>query len=84
MPDSASGHQYDEEYSADYNILMDVKNAHAEWVNAQNLFNNVSDPELVDYAIYNLEAARKKYMYMLKQARMKGVGTGQGFDVIKP
>jgi hypothetical protein len=73
VPDFSYNHRDDEEYGVDYGILMDIKNAHAEWLNAQNLFNNVSDPELVDYAIYNMEAAKKKYMYMLKQARMKGI-----------
>ena len=73
VPDFSYIHRDDEEYGVDYGILMDIKYAHAEWLNAQNLFNNVSDPELVDYAIYNMEAAKKKYMYMLKQARMKGI-----------
>ena len=61
---------YDEEY---FDILQAVNQAHAEWVNAQNYFNSVSEPELVDYAIYNMEAARKKYMYMLKQAKLRGI-----------
>jgi len=60
----------DQEY---FDILRAINQAHAEWVNAQNYFNSVSEPELVDYAIYNLEAARKKYMYMLKQARLRGI-----------
>ncbi len=61
---------YDQEY---FDILRAVNQAHAEWINAQNYFNSVSEPELVDYAIYNMEAARKKYMYMLKQARLRGI-----------
>jgi len=65
-----NGLTYDQEY---FDILRAINQAHAEWVNAQNYFNSVSEPELVDYAIYNLEAARKKYMYMLKQARLRGI-----------
>jgi len=65
-----NGPLYDQEH---IDILRAVNQAHAEWVNAQNYFNSVSEPELVDYAIYNLEAARKKYMYMLKQAKLMGV-----------
>lgn len=61
---------YDQEY---FDILRAVNQAHAEWINAQNYFNSVSEPELVDYAIYNMEAARKKYMYMLKQAKLRGI-----------
>jgi len=61
---------YDEEY---FDILQAVNRAHAEWINAQNYFNSVSEPELVDYAIYNMEAAKRKYMYMLKQAKLRGI-----------
>ena len=32
-------------------------------------FDNVDDPDLVDFAIYDMQAARKKYVYMLKKAR---------------
>lgn len=65
-----NGSIYDQEY---FDILKAVNQAHAEWVNAQNYFNSVSEPELVDFAIYNMEAARKKYMYMLKQAKLRGI-----------
>ena len=37
----------------------------------ENFFNNVNDPDLVDYAIYDVEAARRKYQYLLKKARGK-------------
>ncbi len=47
----------------------DVKKAYAEWQAAENYFDNVADPDLVDFAIYDMEAARKKYVYMLKKAR---------------
>ncbi len=60
-------------YEEDDNILQAVSYAHGEWVDAQNYFNNVSEPELVDYAIYKMEAAKKKYIYLLKQARLRGI-----------
>lgn len=31
------------------------------------LFESVNDPELMDYAIYDMEAARRKYMFLLRQ-----------------
>ena len=37
-------------------ILTEAKE---EWVQAQNYFDNVSEPDLVDYAIYRLEAAKR-------------------------
>jgi len=48
-----------------------VNQARTEWQNARQLFNDVSDPELVDYAIYREEAARRRYMYLLKQAKLE-------------
>ncbi len=48
-----------------------VNQARIEWQNARQLFNDVSDPDLVDYAIYREEAARRRYMYLLKQAKLE-------------
>jgi hypothetical protein len=31
-------------------------------------FESAKDPELVDFAIYEMEAARRKYMFLLKKA----------------
>jgi len=50
-----------------------VEQARREWVNAQNYYNEVSDTDLVDHAVYMMQAAEKKYMYLLKKARREGV-----------
>jgi len=50
-------------------IEDEIKKAHQDWIKAQNYFQSVSEPELVDHAIFNEEAARRKYMYLLKKAR---------------
>jgi len=47
----------------------EVRRAYAEYKAAENYFDNVDDPDLVDFAIYDMQAARKKYAYMLKKAR---------------
>lgn len=39
-----------------------------QWQSAIRYFENVSDPELIDYAIYDIEAARRRYIYMLRRA----------------
>jgi hypothetical protein len=60
-----------------------VNQARDEWNNARQLFNDVSDPDLIDYAIYREEAARRRYMYLLKQARLeaaKELGIGGVFE----
>ncbi len=43
-----------------------VHQALRTWQDAQKYFDAVSDPDLVDVAIYDMEAARRRYMYMLK------------------
>lgn len=43
--------------------------AKKEWSIAQEYFNLVSEPDLIDYAIFNEKACEKKYMYLLKQAK---------------
>lgn len=60
--------QYKEE-----EYISEIRKAREEWLAAQNYFENVVDHALVDYAIYELEAARRKYVYMLKQAETKGI-----------
>ncbi|MGD9569776.1 MAG: DUF2508 family protein [Sedimentibacter sp.] len=50
-------------------LYINLENAKKEWEEAKNIFENVSEPDLVDYAIYNVEAAEKKYVYLLKQIK---------------
>ncbi len=53
--------------SADDEMFINIENAKKEWEDAKNIFENVSQPVLVDYAIYKVEAAEQKYIYLLKQ-----------------
>jgi hypothetical protein len=50
-----------------------IGRARDEWKAATNYFEMVSDPDLVDHAIYLLEAAERKYMYLLKRAKAEGL-----------
>lgn len=50
-----------------------VKHARTEWLNSQAYFETVSDPDLVDHAIYMMGATEKRYTYLLKKARESGV-----------
>ena len=50
-----------------------VEEARQEWLNAQYYYNTVSDQDLIDHAVYLMQAAEKKYVYLLKQARDAGV-----------
>lgn len=54
-------------------LLETVEQARQEWLSAKAYFETVSEPELVDHSIYVLEAAERKYMYLLKKAREEGI-----------
>ncbi len=47
-------------------MLENIRIAHGEWKTKEKLFQEVTDPDLVDFAIYELEASKLKYMYLLK------------------
>ena len=53
------------------NIIKEIKKAQTDVAVAEKFFQFVSDPELVDVAIYNLEA--KKSRYLIKIAKEKGI-----------
>lgn len=46
-----------------------IRRAYREWEDAKNFFEYVSEPELVDYAVYAIEAAKRRFLYMLRQCR---------------
>lgn len=45
-----------------------VQRALNDWKAAAAYFECVADPELVDYAVYGMEAAQKRYIYLLRSA----------------
>ena len=53
-------------------LLYDsIQTAHSELEQAVSIFNELTDDTAVDYASYNLLAARAKYSYLLKLAKDK-------------
>ncbi len=54
-------------------ICNAVSIAHQEWMDAQNFFENVNDADLIDHAIHRIEAAKSKYIYLLKLAKENGI-----------
>ncbi len=48
-----------------------AEQARDEWVRASAYFDQVVDPDLVDYATYSLRAAERKFVYLLKRARQE-------------
>ncbi len=50
-----------------------VEQARREWQDAKSVFDQVSDPDLIDHAVYAIDASERRYMYLLKKARDEGV-----------
>lgn len=54
-------------------FFFSIDKAKQEMYDAQNYFDNVADPELIDHAIYKMEASKAKFTYLIKQAKEKGI-----------
>ncbi|AVQ40472.1 DUF2508 domain-containing protein [Clostridium botulinum] len=54
-------------------LLESIDSVVSEINNIRRLFENASDPKLIDYAIYMEEALKAKYIYLLKEAKDKGI-----------
>lgn len=66
---------------AEQALRQQIEAAKREVEAAEHYFQNVTDPELVDHAIYAAEAAKRKYLYLHRQLRRARGGTvdlGQG------
>lgn len=63
---------------ATFDLSAEVEAAKADWVAARQYFDTVTDPDLIDFAVYNMEAAQRRYTYLLKRARAEGVRVQAG------
>lgn len=54
-------------------MLTQIEDARREWLSARTYFNSVLDPDLVEHAVYVNQAAEKRYMYLLKQAKEQNI-----------
>ncbi len=64
---------YGEVKTDEEQLIDSIRMAHEDWKNAEKYFQNVTDPDLIDHAIYRIEAARTRYNYLLKLAREMGL-----------
>lgn len=46
-----------------------IHQALRDWQNAVAYFESVDDPSLIDYAVFDMEAAKRKYIYLLNSAK---------------
>ncbi len=51
------------------NDAREIREAYNAWKNAQSYFESVSEPDLIDYAVFQLEATKRRYMYMLNRQK---------------
>lgn len=63
-------HEIKTEESDEHDLAI-LEKARQEWLAAIALFNSVSEKDLIDHAIYNLNAAERRYVFLLKEARRK-------------
>ena len=64
-------------------LVKEIKKAYLDVKSAEIFFQNVIEPELIDVAIYELEARKSRYSYLLKQAKQKGATYNCSEDFIK-
>lgn len=59
----------------DYNrsFVENIQTAKTEWEQARNYFSSVSDPDLVDYALYKMQASEAFYTYLIKRAKKEKI-----------
>lgn len=55
----------------------EITKAYKEWVDAKKVFEEIND-ELVDYAVFRLNAAERRYMYLLNEAKKSGMNAWEG------
>ena len=50
-------------------LYLDIQEAYTDWMNAQNRIHDVLEEAQIDYVIYAMGAAEKRYEMLLKQAK---------------
>lgn len=64
----------------DHELLELIRQAHREWQIALNNFNYCHENDMIDYSIYNIEAAEKKYICLLKRAQQENLSSDKIYN----
>ncbi len=59
--------------SDDERLLSMLQEARDDWKRAEAHFQEVTDSDLIDHTIYDLQAAKTRYSYLLKIVKEKGI-----------
>lgn len=54
-------------------LALELEEARNQWHNAQSVYNEVSDPALIDAVIYQVMAAERRYEYLLRLAKCESL-----------
>lgn len=65
------------------NIIKAIEEAKAEMDRAREIFDLVSEPKMVDYAIFAEQAAKAKLTYLLSEARKYGIKANDEYSLKK-
>ena len=69
------------EETKDGEFLSELRNAYIDLKNAELFFENANDPDLIDYAVFRLEAAKARYSFFLKKAKEEGISSDIVYNV---
>ncbi len=58
-------------------VVFELKRLKSELDRAYNEFQNLTDSDLLESCIYEIQALRSKYSYLLKQAKESGMQCGE-------
>ncbi|GGG09609.1 hypothetical protein GCM10010912_62600 [Paenibacillus albidus] len=72
-----AGDRQAERYDESWETFLEVRKAHAEWETAYLMFDEATGQDQIDYAIFILEAAERKYQIHLKHAKSLGLNRSQ-------
>ena len=59
--------------SEEERIIIMLQQAKDDWKRAEGRFQEVTENDLIDHTIYDLQSARTRYSYLMKQAKAKGI-----------
>lgn len=59
--------------SEEERLIKMLQDAREDWQRAEARFQEVTDSDLIDHTIYDLQAAKTRYSYLLKMVREKGI-----------
>lgn len=58
---------------AGMDLISELEDARWQWKNMQSIYNEVSDPALIDTVIYQVMAAEQRYEYLLRLAKSESL-----------